>query len=102
MKTDLYTKSVLTVIAGCLAVIALKEVDIIPTAKAAATGFNNSRYGLVPLNSDGTIDVNIKSSTSNVKVSIEDINTYDKLPVNIEEVDCYAFSSCTIPVKIKQ
>ena len=101
MKTDLYTKSVLTVIAACLAIIALKEVDIIPTAQAA-TNFTNVHYGLVPLNSDGTIDVNIKSSSANVKVSIEDINTYDKLPVNIEEVDSYAFSNCTIPVKVKQ
>jgi len=101
MRTDLYTKAVLTVIAGCLAVIALKETNIMPTAQAATGDFKNTHYGLVPVNSDGTIDVNIKSSSSNIKVSLEDINTYDKLSVKIGEVDSYAFSNCTVPVKMK-
>src|SRR3954469_13707554 len=102
MKPDAYTKAVLTVIALCLLTLTLKETDIIPTAHAAGNSYNNTRYGLVPLNSDGTIDVNIRSTSSNVKVSLEDINTYDKLSVKIEEVDCYAFSNCAIPVKVKQ
>ncbi len=34
MKTDLYTKTILTVIAVCLTVNLLKEFEIIPTAKA--------------------------------------------------------------------
>lgn len=73
MKTDLYTKSVLTVIAICLTIIVLKQVDIIPSAVAdtpTSNLMNNMNYGLVPLNADGTIDVNIKSS-STMDVNIE-------------------------------
>ena len=67
MKTDFYTKAVLTVIAICLTIIVIKEVDIMPKAYAgpAKTNLNpNVNYGLVPLNADGSIDVNIKSSST--------------------------------------
>ena len=37
MKTDLYTKTVLTVIAIFLGLNFFKEIEIIPTAKAAST-----------------------------------------------------------------
>ena len=65
MKTDRYTKTVLTIIAICLTIIVLKQVDIIPSAYAGtptANLKNNMNYGLVPLNADGIIDVNIVSS----------------------------------------
>ena len=126
MKTDLYTKAVLTVIAVCLTVMVLKDADIVPTARAA--GNSNTHYGLVPLNADGTINVNIKSGSETMKVEIVDINTSDKLNVNIaevntysklnvsvadinsssklnvsvKEVDSWAFTNCIVPVKIKQ
>lgn len=77
MKTDLYTKSVLTVIAICLIIIVLKHIDIIPNAFAntpKTTLMNNMNYGLVPLNADGSIDVNIKSS-SIMDVNIESCST---------------------------
>ncbi len=67
MKTDFYTKAVLTVIAICLTIIALKQVDIIPNAYAGTPKTNlntNMNYGLVPLNADGSIDVNVKSSST--------------------------------------
>ena len=44
-------------------------------------------YGLVPINPDGTIDVNIKSTTCNLKVELADIKTYDKLNVSIEDIN---------------
>jgi hypothetical protein len=76
MKTDYYTKTVLTVIAICLTIIVIKQVDIIPNAYADTwkldkkVKYNNNNYGLVSLNADGTIDVNIKSS-STMDVNIE-------------------------------
>lgn len=126
MKTDLYTKAVLTVIAGCLTVIALKNADLMPTAHAANSNIN-TRYGLVPLNADGSINVNLKSGSETMRVEIVDINTSDKLNVNIaevstsnklnvniadigssnklnvsvKEVDPWAFTNCTVPVKMK-
>ncbi|WP_288096026.1 hypothetical protein [Hydrotalea sp.] len=64
MKTDLYTKSLLTVIASCLTILTLKEIEIIPKANAAATNNINtpkSNYGLVPINQDGSINVKLNS-----------------------------------------
>ncbi len=80
MKTDFYTKSVLTVIAICLAFNVLKEVDLIPSAFAdtPVRQFDPQvRYGLVPLNENGSIDV------------------------VITDVEMYAFQFCTVPVKIQ-
>lgn len=93
MKLDLYTKGVLTVIAICLTINVLKDLDIIPKAYAAETKPNienksnllpNKNYGLIPVNADGTIDVNIKSS-SVMKVDISTISTWDKMRVVIKE-----------------
>ena len=81
MKADLYTKSILTIIAICLTINVVKELEIIPSAYA----FDNSlkpeastEYKLVPINEFETIDVRIV-----------DINTYDELNVNIKSVDTY-------------
>ena len=62
MKTDFYTKSVLTVIAICLTIIILKEVSIIPEAYATSNEMPilmSKNYGLVPLNEDGSINVRL-------------------------------------------
>jgi len=90
MKTDFYTKTVLTVIAICLTIIAFKQVDIIPNANANTPTNNlkkNVNYGLVPLNVNGSIDVNIISSST--------------MDVNIEDVSQYAFRYCTVPVEVQ-
>ncbi len=91
MKTDFYTKAVLTIIAICLTIIVLKQVNIVPSAYAGSPKTNlysNTTYGLVPLNADGSIDVNIKSS-SQMDVNITGVNgsyvSYGKLPVVIKE-----------------
>tara|TARA_B110000046_G_scaffold18544_1_gene17728 strand:+ start:1427 stop:1819 length:393 start_codon:yes stop_codon:yes gene_type:complete len=91
MKTDFYTKTVLTVIAFCLSILVMKDLDIIP--KAYANENNNSlsaniNYGLVPLNPDGSIDVNIKSNSDIISVNIEEVggwSTFGKVPVVIKE-----------------
>jgi len=81
MKTDTYTKVILTIIAFCLLVNVVQGIDIIP--KAYASGSidplkTNTEYALVPLSENNTIDVRLV-----------DINTYDELNVNIKSVDTY-------------
>ena len=90
MKTDFYTKTVLTVIALCLTIIVLKQVDIIPKAYAGSPETNLKpymNYGLVPLNEDGSIDVKIISGS-------------DKINVNIEEVGGFWVGGSTLPVSV--
>jgi len=92
MKPDLYTKTVLTIIAICLSIIVLKEVDIIPSlyAETLKPNLNNfMNYGLVPLNPDGSIDVNLKSS-STLDVNIESCSTsafYHAEPIQVQITD---------------
>ena len=103
MKLDLYSKSVLTVIAICLTINVLKDFDIMPKAYANEPLKNepkllsNKNYGLIPVNSDGSIDVNIKSSET-MDVSITDIETSDNLGVELE----YAYGNVKVPVVIKE
>lgn len=83
MKTDFYTKSVLTVIALCLSLIVLKEYQLIPQAHATANIETQDEYATaskrwVPIDAFETLDVRIV-----------DINTYDELNVNLKSVDTY-------------
>lgn len=60
MKTDVYTKTVLTVIAACLLALVLRNTTIVTQARAESpTGFYpaKSDYALVPINEDGSINV---------------------------------------------
>lgn len=77
MKTDLYTKIVLTIIAIVLTLNLVKDFDWITSAKA-----------------DGVIDVNV--------VSIEGQSLrYSKLPVSIENISLGGSSNSTLPVNIR-
>lgn len=104
MKLDLYTKSILTVIAICLSINVLKDFEIIPKAyaneplKTQPNLLPNKNYGLIPVNADGTIDVNIKSS-SEMDVNISNISTSDELDVNIDEIGG-GFVSYGGPIKV--
>ncbi|MBK0377755.1 hypothetical protein [Mucilaginibacter segetis] len=81
MKTDLYTKVILTIIAIALTVNLFKAT-ITP---AFADG---KKYVTLPVNPDGSINVNIN------KVN-------ETMDVNIKNVDPYAFYySQPIPVKV--
>lgn len=60
MKTDTYTKSVLTIIAISLIFLVMKEFEIVPKAYAGSNAnMIKPGYGLVPLNSDGSVNVKI-------------------------------------------
>jgi len=103
MKTDFYTKAVLTVIAVCLSILLLTQLEIIPIAHAvpSKTQYNPSiQYGLVPLNEDGSINVHIKSNSSVIDVDLVDISTSDELDVNIDEVGGYSTYG-KVPVEVK-
>ncbi len=81
MKTDFYTKAVLTVIAICLTVNTIETIDLFPKAFASENSTTpkvTSDYMLVPVNEASTMDVRIV-----------DINTYDELNVNLKSVDTY-------------
>jgi hypothetical protein len=57
MKTDFYTKVMLTIIVFCLFVLILQG----GISKAEANGTNNSGYALIPINADGSVNVHVKS-----------------------------------------
>lgn len=76
MKSDMYTKVILTIIAVCLTINVFNNWEIIPTAHASNT-IKTPKYKLIPFENN-TIDVRIV-----------DINTYDELNVNLKSVDTY-------------
>jgi hypothetical protein len=118
MKTDFYTKTILTVIAICLSIIVVKDLELIPAAHASEKGEAatlDSKYKLVPVNEFNTIDVrivdistydelnvNLKSvdTYDEVKVNIKSIETTDELDVNIDEIGG-SFVSGGGPIKVK-
>lgn len=81
MKTDSYTKFILTVIAICLTINVGVQLELFPVAHATAATTSpelSTEYAVVPLSESNTIDVRIV-----------DINTYDELNVNLKSVDTY-------------
>ncbi len=117
MKTDTYTKVILTVIAVCLTINVINNLDIIPTAHAANNNTDKPEveYHLVPvmpnqvmdvrivdINTSDEMNVNLKSvdTYDEVKVSLNSINTTDELDVNIDEIGGSWVSSGG-PIKVK-
>lgn len=94
MKVDNFTKVILTIIAINLTILTVSQVRLFPNAFGADNpslnpiNFTTGTY--LPVNADGTIDVNIKS-----------IDASDVLDVNIEEISGYSFWDDEIPVEIK-
>ena len=108
MKTDTFTKIVLTVIAVNLSILTVKNLDIIPKANAnepvteTVTCSEPLITELVPLNEDGTISVKL-SAQDDIEVKIVGINTSDELAVNIDEIDGSSVHYSTpLPVVIKE
>ncbi len=93
MKTDLYTRTILTIIAFCLTVNLVKELEIIPSAHAAEntakTPSISTEYALVPVSAANTIDVRIVdiNTYDELNVNIKSVDTYDELKVNIKSID---------------
>lgn len=105
MKTDNYTKFILTVIAVCLVVIVAKDVSLVTDAHAGNEVTQlppNPNYGLIPINADGTVTVKL-SPNDVMDVNIKGISTRDELDVNIDEIGGgYVSMNGPLPVKIKE
>jgi hypothetical protein len=101
MKTDLYTKSLLTIIAGALVVLVFQnnKMSIFNEAKADKTNFNS--FATVPVNSDGSINVKMMSDMDVNIHSIGGSSVYGALPINIKEFSGSSISSSGIPVNIE-
>ena len=82
MKTDLYTKTVLTVIAIFLGLNFLKEVEIIPAAKANTTA---TAAPTPPAAQAAPVDVNIVQVAGvDLKLATDyDFNSLYGIPVQI-------------------
>lgn len=99
MKTDLYTKAVLTVIAIALLALVFKNGTIVNEAKAGKTVY--SRYTSIPLNEDGSINVKLVSDMDvNIK-SIGGSSVYGTIPMNLKEIAGSSFYG-TLPINIKE
>lgn len=118
MKTDKYTKTVLTVIAICLTINVVKEFDLVPAAyanevknpMAVPEGYkivpiDNSVIDvrIVDVNTSKELNVNLKNvSTYNpINVNLKKIETSDKLDINLKEIGGRWVSYGPLPVKIE-
>lgn len=91
MRNDRYLKIILTIIAASLVILVLQNANIISTAKADTEP--EKKFITVPLNPDGTMDVNIKA--------VGGSSVYGPLDVNIEKYDGSSVSSYGLPVNIE-
>jgi hypothetical protein len=76
MKTDCYLKTVLTIIAICLTILVVRDLDILPAAYAGSTEEHlpsATNYAWVPVNEDGSINVRVVSSEETLKIDIDRI-----------------------------
>jgi hypothetical protein len=106
MRTDRYTKTILTIIAVCMVINIVEKIDIMPKAYANDPVVKNApvtaapNYGLVPLNPDGSINVKMTTPTD---VNVIGIRTYDELNVNVNLAKIGGYSTYgEIPIKVKQ
>jgi hypothetical protein len=99
MKTDLYTKSVLTSIAVALFFLVIQNTKIINEASAGKPDFNS--FASVPVNQDGSINVKLVNDMDvNIK-SLGGSSIYGSLPINLKEISGSSFYG-SLPVNIKE
>lgn len=102
MKTDLYTKSILTIIAICLTLNVISDYEVFPSAYASGNTKDNL---ITPLNTMETIDVRIVdiNTYDELKVNITSIDTDDEMDINVDEIGgSWVSSGGPINVKIKE
>jgi len=110
MKEGRYRNFILSVIAIALIVNVLQNFELIP--KANAESETVQQYVRIPVNEDGTIDVNIRSmSQESMNVNIFEVGGElvrkavpikpdgNIMDVNINEVGGWSVSSGKIPVE---
>lgn len=99
MKTDIYTKTILTIIAGALLVLVFQNSKLVNEARADKTDFN--KFASIPINNDGSINVKMSSDMDVNIHSIGGSSVYGTLPVNLKEVSGSSISSSGLPVNIE-
>jgi hypothetical protein len=99
MKTDNYTKFILTIIAASLVVQLLQNTTILNEARADKTNFN--AFASVPVNSDGSINVKLISDMDVNIHSIGGSSVYGTLPINLKEIGGSSFYG-SVPINIKE
>ena len=88
MKSDTYTKVILTIIAVCLTINVVKNWDIIPTAHAS-NNIESPKYKLIPFDDNNTLDVRIVdiNTYDELNVNLKSVSTYDEVKVNLKSID---------------
>lgn len=99
MKTDFYTKTILTVVAIALLALVFQKTNPINEARADKTDFN--KFASVPVNEDGSINVKIISDMDVNIHSIGGSSVYGALPINLKEIGGSSFYG-SIPVNLKE
>ncbi len=100
MKTDIYTKTILTVIAAALVLLVIQNTTMVNEAKADKTNFN--KFATVPVNNDGSINVKLLSDQLDVNLkSIGGSSVYGALPINLKEVGGSSVHGA-LPVNFKE
>ena len=109
--SKIYQNTVLTCILICLVVLIFQNQSLYQNQNTVAnkatilqanpdfnvvladysnTHLSPNNFVLVPLNKNGTIDVNVREVSDVIDVNIEDISTYDKLNVHLKSTDSYS------------
>lgn len=111
MKTDTYTKAILTVIAICLTINVIKDCEIFPSAYASETKKATKvpvnevmDVRLVDINTSDQLNVNLKKidTYDELKVNLKKIETREKLDVNLSEIGGkWVSNGGPIPVKVQ-
>ncbi len=99
MKTDLYTKTILTVIAIALVANVIQQINPISEANAAKTDFN--KYAAIPINNDGSINVKVVSDMDVNIRSVGGSSIYGALPINLKEIGGSSFYGA-LPMNLKE
>ena len=109
MKTDKYTKTILTIIAICLTINVMKDFEIFPAAYASEKVESKTvnevmDVRLVDISTYDEMNVNLKSvdTYDEVKVNIKNIETTDELDINLAEIGGgYISNGGPLPVKVQ-
>jgi hypothetical protein len=99
MKTDTYTKGILTVIAAALLILVFQNMKLVNDARADSKDFN--KFSAVPINTDGSINVKVVSDMDVNIHSIGGSSVYGSLPINVKEIGGNSFYG-SLPINIKE
>ena len=98
MKTDMYTKGILTIIAIALCTIAIQNMNFVNPARAENKNLLSDEINVNIAHIGGS------SVNSSLPVNLKEIggsSFYGSMPVNLKEVNGYSINANGIPVNIE-